>query len=290
MAQPTIEIRQAFSNDVETIAGFNIALCRETEGRELDPATVSEGVRRFVSEPARGRYYVALIDGDVVGQTAHTFEWSDWRNHNVSFSHMSLTTSISRGRLLAAISAAFLLLPISPLFAQGQAPPAIELGLPFRDNAILQREMPVPVWGWSKPGTTVTVEFAGQKESATAGADGKWMLKLKPLKASAEPAEMVVQESGNKVVLKNILVGEVWHASGQSNMEWFANKSMCVALGEGDREIPQPKCRSANCEPTPCPPSIRRKGAPRRRAGNPAAWPTVSPPWPFPLPTNSTRS
>jgi hypothetical protein len=145
---------------------------------------------------------------------------------------MSLTTSISRGRLLAAISAAFPLLPISPLFAQGQAPPAIELGLPFRDNAILQREMPVPVWGWSKPGTTVMVEFAGQDESTKAGADGKWMLKLKPLKASAEPAEMVVQESGNKVILKNILVGEVWHASGQSNMEWFANKSMCVALAK----------------------------------------------------------
>jgi sialate O-acetylesterase len=75
---------------------------------------------------------------------------------------MSLITSISCRRLLGAISAALLLLPISPLFGQEQAPPAIELGLPFRDNAILQREMPVPVWGWSKPGTTVTVEFAGQ--------------------------------------------------------------------------------------------------------------------------------
>ncbi len=79
------------------------------------------------------------------------------------------------------------------MVAQEQPAPAIELGLPFRDNAILQREMPVPVWGWSKPGATVTVEFAGQKESTKAGTDGKWMLKLKPLKASAEPAEMVIQ-------------------------------------------------------------------------------------------------
>ena len=62
---------------------FNIALCRETEGRELDSSTVSEGVRRFISEPARGRYFVALIDGEVVGQTAHTFEWSDWRNGEI---------------------------------------------------------------------------------------------------------------------------------------------------------------------------------------------------------------
>ncbi|OYV01764.1 MAG: sialate O-acetylesterase, partial [Verrucomicrobiales bacterium VVV1] len=113
------------------------------------------------------------------------------------------------------------------------AAPAIELGSPFLDNAILQREMPMPVWGWSKPGATITVEFAGQKESAKAGADGKWMLKLKPLTANSEPAEMLVSDSdGKKVALKNILVGEVWHASGQSNMEWFAGKSNCSSLAQ----------------------------------------------------------
>jgi hypothetical protein len=126
--------------------------------------------------------------------------------------------------------------------AAAVAPPAIELGLPFRDNAILQREMPVPVWGWSKPASTVTVKFAGQEQSTKAGADGKWMLKLKPLTASAEPAEMVVQESGNTITLKNILVGEVWHASGQSNMEWFANKSMVAELSKtianAENELP----------------------------------------------------
>lgn len=78
-----IEIRQADSSDVETIAHFNIALCRETEGRELDPVTITSGVRRFVSEPNRGRYFVAEIEGGVVGQAAHTFEWSDWRNGEI---------------------------------------------------------------------------------------------------------------------------------------------------------------------------------------------------------------
>ena len=106
-----------------------------------------------------------------------------------------------------------------------KAKPAIELGAPFADNAILQRQMDLPVWGWSKPGTKVTVEFAGQKKSATTGKDGKWMLSLAPLKASFKPAEMVVTEStGKKVALKNILVGEVWMASGQSNMQWIAAK------------------------------------------------------------------
>jgi sialate O-acetylesterase len=110
---------------------------------------------------------------------------------------------------------------------------AIELGSPFRDNAILQREMELPIWGWSKPGNMVTVEFAGQKQTAKAGTDGKWLLKLQPLKANVQPAEMLISESdGQKVLLKNILVGEVWHACGQSNMEWFASKSLCAGLAQ----------------------------------------------------------
>lgn len=132
-----------------------------------------------------------------------------------------------------AILAALLLYPFGSVVAQDQAEPAIELGAPFLDHAILQRGMPMPVWGWSKPGATITVEFAGQKESARAGADGKWMLKLKPLTASSEPAELIASDSdGHKLAIKNILVGEVWHASGQSNMEWFAGKSNCSSLAQ----------------------------------------------------------
>jgi len=102
---------------------------------------------------------------------------------------------------------------------------AIELGTPFTDNAILQREMPIPIWGWSKPGTNVTVEFSGQKKNATAAENGKWMLELDALEANSQPAELTVTEStGAARTLKNILVGEVWVASGQSNMQWIASK------------------------------------------------------------------
>jgi hypothetical protein len=114
---------------------------------------------------------------------------------------------------------------------------AIEMGAPFHDDAVLQRGMKVPVWGWSKPGTKVTVTFAGQKKKAKAGKDGKWMVTLAPLKASFEPAEMVIQESGvrgqesgKRVVLKNVLVGEVWMASGQSNMQWATGKSSVAKI------------------------------------------------------------
>ncbi len=83
MLENVIAIRSAITSDVDAIVDFNIALCRETEGRELDRATVTEGVKRFVSEPMRGEYFLAVIDGEVVGQTAHTFEWSDWRNGEI---------------------------------------------------------------------------------------------------------------------------------------------------------------------------------------------------------------
>ena len=83
MADTPLLIRSATPADVEVIAGYNIALCRETEHRELDRETVIQGVERFIAVPARGRYFVAVDDGEVVGQTAHTFEWSDWRNGEI---------------------------------------------------------------------------------------------------------------------------------------------------------------------------------------------------------------
>jgi len=125
----------------------------------------------------------------------------------------------------------------------GSGESAIELGLPFQDHAILQRGKQAPVWGWSKPGTKVTVEFAGQAKSATADRHGQWMLELEPLTANAQPAEMVIRTNGgDAVTLKDILVGEVWHASGQSNMEWLAGKSMCAGLARelasAEKEVP----------------------------------------------------
>jgi sialate O-acetylesterase len=97
----------------------------------------------------------------------------------------------------------------------------LEISPMFGDHAVLQREMPVPVWGWGAPGTVVTVAFAGQQKAATAAEDGKWLVTLDPLTASATPQEMLVSDhTGNQLTLKDILVGEVWVCSGQSNMQY----------------------------------------------------------------------
>jgi len=98
-------------------------------------------------------------------------------------------------------------------------PVAFTLAPLFADHAVLQRDRPVPVWGTATPGDKVTVSFHGQKLKAVAGPDGRWMVHLKPLGASAEPADLVV--SGRTVIVSHdVVVGEVWLCSGQSNMEF----------------------------------------------------------------------
>ena len=86
----------------------------------------------------------------------------------------------------------------------------------FSDNMVLQRETIVPVWGTASEGESITVEFEGQKLTATAK-EGKWKVSLKPLKAGG-PFTMTIK-GNNTITIKNILVGEVWLCSGQSNME-----------------------------------------------------------------------
>jgi sialate O-acetylesterase len=99
----------------------------------------------------------------------------------------------------------------------------VKLPAVFSDNMVLQQGVSVTVWGWADEGEQVTVEFAGQKVSGTAfrrlpNPLSRWSVKLAPLKASAEPASLIVQ-GRKRLERKNVLVGEVWLASGQSNME-----------------------------------------------------------------------
>jgi len=88
----------------------------------------------------------------------------------------------------------------------------------FGDHMVLQRESPVPVWGEATPGETVTVAFAGRSQAVRAGADGRWRVTLAPLETSAEPRELTVS-GANTLRFADVLVGEVWFCSGQSNME-----------------------------------------------------------------------
>ncbi|MGQ9738855.1 MAG: sialate O-acetylesterase [Armatimonadota bacterium] len=112
----------------------------------------------------------------------------------------------------------WLSLTLATLVLTASASADVRLPKIFGDHAVLQRGKPIPVWGIADPGEKVTVEFHGQRVSTTANGGGKWRVTLKPVSAGG-PFEMVVKGK-NTIVLQDILVGEVWVCSGQSNMEW----------------------------------------------------------------------
>ncbi len=136
---------------------------------------------------------------------------------------------------------AFLFLSLASL-----APLSAAVRLPslFSDHMVLQRDGAVPVWGWADPGEAVTVSIAGQKQSAKAGADGKWSIKLEKLAATG-PQTMTVKGS-NEITIKDVLIGEVWLASGQSNMAMQVN-GVNNAKGES-ANAKFPKIRMFNVE------------------------------------------
>ena len=88
----------------------------------------------------------------------------------------------------------------------------------FSDSMVLQRDMADPVFGLGVPGQPVTITINGQTQSTQVGADGKWLLHLKPMPAGG-PYEATLHEPGTLITLKDVMVGEVWVCSGQSNME-----------------------------------------------------------------------
>ncbi len=97
-----------------------------------------------------------------------------------------------------------------------------ELKLPaiIGDHMVLQQKQANPIWGWDLPGTNVTVAFAGQSHTATAGADGRWTVKLTALPASKSPQTLSITAGATRREIQDVLVGEVWMCSGQSNMQW----------------------------------------------------------------------
>jgi sialate O-acetylesterase len=95
----------------------------------------------------------------------------------------------------------------------------VRLSALFSDRAILQRDRPLPIWGWATPGEKVTVALGTESGSSTAGGDGRWQVTLKPQPVSKTPLTLTVTGK-NTITVKDVLLGDVWLCGGQSNMEW----------------------------------------------------------------------
>ena len=132
-------------------------------------------------------------------------------------------------RFLLALLTVLLFAPLPELHAA-----ELKLASFFSDHMVLQRDKPVKVCGWADAGATVKVAFAGQNETAKAGADGSWLAKLKALPASADGRDLVVTCGSANVRIKDVVVGEVWLLGGQSNMEmplWWRDDGKEIAKG-----------------------------------------------------------
>lgn len=128
------------------------------------------------------------------------------------------------GLILSAASAAATIVP-APLFT---------------DNAILQRDKPVPVWGKGVPGETVTVAFKGQKKETTVDSESRWKVVLDPMQASAENDVLHISGStSGSIQLNGVLVGEVWFCSGQSNMLHIVSKCLNFQSEQAAADYPQ---------------------------------------------------
>lgn len=151
---------------------------------------------------------------------------------------------------------------------------SITLGTPFSDHMVLQRERPVPVWGWAQPGAEVSVSFAGQVKSAKADANGKWRVTLDPLATSKEPRVLKV----NEVEVRDVLVGEVWLVAGQSNTElplWGSNARFRDRQGALVAQLTRrPNVRYAYA----CDYDVEHLSPrPRERSANPVVWRAFTP-------------
>ena len=105
------------------------------------------------------------------------------------------------------------------LAAQGE----VTVSKVFGDHMVLQRGIEVPIWGWADPGEEVTVEFGGRKQKTKTDKSGKWLVRLKPMKASTKGRILSIQggaDAKSKIKFTDVLVGEVWLCSGQSNMDY----------------------------------------------------------------------
>ena len=120
----------------------------------------------------------------------------------------------------------------------------VRLAKIFSDHAVLQRDRPIPVWGWAAPGEAITIRFAGRSATATADSEGKWHADL-PAMPAGGPYKLIVSGK-NTINVQDVLVGEVWLCVGQSNMQLMLKQTQFA--GRDIRKAADPQYRLGNVQ------------------------------------------
>lgn len=128
-------------------------------------------------------------------------------------------------------------LPVLSFIATANALADVKLPSIFSDHMVLQQSAAVPVWGWAAPGESVTVSIGNEKKATKADKDGNWTVKLDPIKP--EPNLTLTVSGKNTITVQDVLVGEVWICSGQSNMEFPVKYSRNAAKEIASADYPE---------------------------------------------------
>jgi sialate O-acetylesterase len=161
-----------------------------------------------------------LVDGEVVcSATGSDSDIMGWVNWDVS------ELAEKKGQIVIEDTAtgSWGHIEVDQIVFSSVKMPAFAMASPFSDHMVLQRDKPVTIWGTALAGQTVRVRFGGQVKETTTDQNRRWRVTLDPMPASADPRNLIAEalgEFGGKQDFSDVLVGEVWLASGQSNMEF----------------------------------------------------------------------
>ena len=150
---------------------------------------------------------------------------------------MMTSYSLSKGILMKSVR--WFVVAIAA-FVTGGSSSFADVRLPevISDNMVLQKDIPLPIWGWAAAGEDVTVTLGESTATAKADGSGKWKVTLPAIKTAGGPHEMIVKGK-NEIKIANILVGEVWAGSGQSNMQWSVSASMNAGQEIANAKFPK---------------------------------------------------
>ena len=147
-------------------------------------------------------------------------------------------------KLTLTYLAALLLAPLTMVHAADASAPVLRLAGLFHDHMVLQRDTAVPIWGWAAAGDDIRITFANQSKTAHADVTGRWQVTLDPMPASEKANDLLVTTSNPESKVQNlkcadVLVGEVWLCSGQSNMEMPVEKARAAESESASAKFPQ---------------------------------------------------